>query len=153
MTKKAKRIISIVIVSIIVLVSSVLIFFSCAGTGKFYSLRDAYEAGYLTKEQIQEVANYHNNGLHNNDMDLTLSSQVKNSWARYLKENSDTFSDIKANDIDFKHYGTYGKYSVVMMYYGHNADQYAPTDVEIDGIVFHFGHYNTVKDLVVYVKF
>ena len=47
---------------------------------------------YLTKEELQEVANYHNNGLHNNEMDLTLSSQVKNSWARYLKENNDTFS-------------------------------------------------------------
>ena len=84
---------------------------------------------------------------------IPLEYDASRKALRYLKENNDTFSDIKANDIDFKHYGTYGKYSVVMMYYGHNADQYAPTDVEIDGIVFHFGHYNTVKDLVVYVKF
>ena len=31
-------------------------------SGDFYSLQEAYEAGYLTKEEIMSIAYYHNGG-------------------------------------------------------------------------------------------
>ena len=49
-----------------------------------------------------------------------------------------------------KFYGKYGDCYVVLLDYGYNTAEYSPFNLEIDGIVFNFGHPRYVNRLVVF---
>ena len=80
MTDKAKRIISIVIVSIILISSAVLII-SCSAVKEYeYKyLEDAYEAGWFTEDDLKTIADYWNN----DDRTLPDTSRLVCLWAAW----------------------------------------------------------------------
>ena len=59
MKRKAKKFFSICLIAIMVILSC--FFVSCKETGKFYSLGQAYKKGLITHEELEIIADYHNN--------------------------------------------------------------------------------------------
>lgn len=119
--------------------------------GEFYSIREAYEDGLIQKEDLQIIANRHNNKQTLNLSDNDLIDKIKDSWAKKLRENCNDFRDIAGKDVVLsRFYGVYGNYYVVFLDYGTYTEEYVPVDLEIDGVIFHFGHPRFVSRLVVY---
>ena len=119
--------------------------------GEFYSLQTAYEDGLIQKEDLQTVANYHNSNQTIELSNAQLVDTIKDLFARELRETSNDFSAITSEEIMLtKFYGVYGNCYIVLLDYGYNTDEYVPFDLEIDGIVFSFGHPRYVNRLVVF---
>jgi hypothetical protein len=149
-----KKLIKIVL-PIVLVIAILLPIFSCLGlTGKFYTLEEAYNNGYIIKEELQTIADMHNNGYVGlESLSNSRESEIKIALARHLRKNSDTFSDITAKEISVKaFYGAYDNVYVVKVAYGEYMDWIKPTEIEIDGIILHFSQPSRVKDLVVYKR-
>lgn len=86
--------------------------------GTFYSLQEAYENKLLTSEDLQSVADYHNNGnVYPKELDDSVTQQIKN-LAAYNSRN-DKHSPVleaKADDYEIlKYYGNFNDcYAVVL---------------------------------------
>ena len=117
MTNKAKRIISIVIVSIIVISLAVLII-SCSAVKEYeYKyLEDAYEAGWLTEDDLRIIANYYNNGTLS---EIPLSKEKENNIRHTYLQEADIYKyrpDATVNDVSvFNYYGIYNGYAVAFL--------------------------------------
>jgi len=135
---------------------TVLTLFSFVGCGEaikgeFYSLQGAYEEDLIQREDLQKIASYHNNHQTLEVFDEKLVNVIKDLFAKELREKSKEFSTITGDKIVLtKFYGEYGDCYVLMLDYGYHTDEYNPFDLEIAGIVFHFGHPRYVNRLVVY---
>lgn len=130
-------------------------------TGTFYTVTEAYESGYLTREQVMSIAYYHNDGrgLNEGIMDENytplpkspenLSTEtdkaIKDSF--YNSDKWEEFKDYYAyEDIGYGYYGTYGNAVAVKIAV---SGQPAGTIVwkeEIDGIKIDYR--NTLRILV-----
>ena len=122
MTDKAKRIISIVIVSIIV-ISMAVIIISCNAVKEYeYKyLEDAYEAGWITEDDLKTIADYWNN----DDRTLPEMQYSQNvvdgikytKFKRYYSYDDSSRSKYlflkKKRNIYLYYYGTYNGYVVV----------------------------------------
>ena len=119
--------------------------------GEFYSLQAAYEDGLIQKEELQTIANYHNNNQTLKLSNEQLVDTIKDLFAKEIRETSNEFSAITSKEIVLtKFYGEYGDCYVVLLDYGYNTGEYIPFDLKIDGIVFSFGHPRYVNRLVVF---
>ena len=157
MTDKAKRIISIVIVSII-LISSALLIISCNAVKEYEykNLEDAYEAGWITEDDLRTIADYWNN---NNRPEMQFSQKVEDRikytnfrWYYGYDDSSRSkfiFSKSK-RDMHINYYGTYngyvvatvsGKYSYVIV------DPYIHAEKIIGGVSFYNYMTLTVYDI------
>ncbi len=102
------------------------------GEGTFYTLQEAYNAGYLTKEEIMSIAYYHNGGrVYNEEImsedykPITKTPQeLSEKTVNKIKENaaheynSEHDPKIKATADGFtidQYYGTYGNSIVVII--------------------------------------
>ena len=75
--------------------------------GIFYSLDDAYSLGFLTKNNLQTISNYHNNGLTPPEkLDDKSEKKLKQD---YLTKVRQTHSEASLDDISIIYY--YGKYN------------------------------------------
>ena len=149
MKRKIKKFFSICLIAIMVIMSC--FFVSCKETGKFYSLRQAYEKGLITHEELEIIADYHNNGIRLELTDKKIIRKIKNLYAKELRENDETFSDITSDEIGIRRfYGVYGNCYVVLLDYGSGTTEILPVDMEIDVVVIHFGHYRYRDRLAVY---
>ena len=149
MKKQIKKLFSVFMVGIMVVMSC--FFVSCIETGKFYSLRQAYEKGLITHEELEIIADYHNNDKRLELTDKKIIKKIKNLYAKELRENDETFSNITSDEIGISSfYGAYGNCYVVILGYGIVLDEYIPVDMEIDGVIFQFGHPVYRDRLVVY---
>ena len=126
-------------------------FVSCKETGKFYSLRQAYEKGLITHEELEIIADYHNNGIRLELTDKKIIRKIENLYVKELREEYENLSDITVEDV-YIHcfYGVYRNSYVVVLDYGSGTTEILPADMEIDGVVFHFGQYRYMDRLVVY---
>ncbi len=109
------------------------IFAGCApaASGTFYSLKEAYDSGYLTREDIMSIAYYHNGGIQCNEdimgedyapipkvpseLSEETSKKIRSTAAHgYNKQFSGR--NAAADDFSIVEYcGTYGDCVVVMM--------------------------------------
>ncbi|MBO5214707.1 MAG: hypothetical protein J6B79_00775 [Clostridia bacterium] len=119
MTDKAKRIISIVIVSIILISTAVLII-SCSAVKEYeYKyLEDAYEAGWITEDDLKTIADYYNNRTHpemqhsQNVVDGIKYTKFKRYYSYDDSSRSKYLFLKKKRNIHLYYYGTYNGYVV-----------------------------------------
>ncbi len=118
-------------------------------SGDFYSLQEAYEAGYLTKEEIMSIAYYHNGGrVYNEEImseEYTPIPKIRSTAAHGYNER---FPDQNAAADDFsinKYCGTYGDCVVVMMtdIYSNYTD--AEWFGEVAGVRFYYNNGNSLS--------
>lgn len=146
MTTKAKRIISIVIVSIILISTAVLII-SCNAVKEYeYKyLEDAYEAGWITEDDLKTIADYWNNKTR---PEMQLSQEVMDGIKyTHFKKNNEHFDALESKylflknkrNISIKYYGTYKGYIVAGVSGGMNST-YLPVihdEKTIGGVTFY----------------
>ena len=145
MTKKAKRIISIVIVSIILISTAVLII-SCSAVKEYeYKyLKAAYEAGWITEDDLQTLADYWNNDRTLPEMQYS-QNVVNNIKYTHFNENIYADDSLRSkylfsknkHSISMTYYGTYNGYVVVYIIGGPNIEDFFPKDITIGGVTFY----------------
>jgi len=109
--------------------------------GTFYSLQEAYDEGLLTVENLQSIANYHNNGT-------TCLKALSNSVTEAIKEDTaiemhynEPSIETKASDFNIlKYYGTYNDCVAVIMNDPYHDYPAVDLDItgEIAGVQFHY---------------
>jgi hypothetical protein len=111
--------------------------------GTFYSLQEAYDDGLLTVENLQSIADYHNNGIsYPEELDDFVSESVKMAWAESLRTN-ETYPRPEANAEEIvitKYYGTYNNCIVIILDYGTHAEISIPVTDTVGGVSFNYGH-------------
>ena len=121
--------------------------------GKFYTLQEAYIEEFITVDELQIIAKYHNNGRQtSNDLDPQVIKDIKEIAAYNLRNESSSMSNAKADDfIITKYYGTYNKCVVFMI---EHPDLQQP-GVELDitetiaGVIF---EYSSLDRIIVWIN-
>jgi len=152
MKKVFKRI--VVITILVVMCLSVFCMFSCRPSGKLYSIGEAYRAGLLTEEELQEIADLHNNGRQSEDtLSNKVATNIKKLKAKELREEGGTFRDISYKEISIsKFYGKYRNAYVVSVDYGMMVAVLVRYSITVGGATFRFGHPLYAERLLVYVN-
>lgn len=132
--------------------------------GKFYTVTEAYEKGYLTREQVMSIAYYHNGGRSHNEEIMSENYQplpqtpkkpseetdkfIKNSF--YNSEYWNQYSDsCTKEDIFYTYYGTYDKAIVLKIGAGIEAVGDVVWEENVDGIII---NYRNEKRLSVFIN-
>ena len=110
--KMKKRIIGILFAAVLVLLLGV----SFAGCwykphGAFYSLQEAYDAGYITRADLEEIAERQNNGTYvsEEELDAQIKQQILEDRAEWLRNpEEDPYPEAEASGVRIVHY--YGVY-------------------------------------------
>ena len=133
------------------------------GEGSFYTLQEAYDAGYLTKEEIMSIAYYHNGGrVYNEDImseDYTpipkvpqalsenVSYKIRETVASELRRSN--IKNAKADGVNIIHYyGTYdGAVAVIAThsYLGDSPAVAVDSSYSVAGVIFHYWTYNHIQ--------
>ena len=129
--------------------------------GSFYTLQEAYDIGWLTQEDLMNIAYYNNGGRTDNEEIMSetyqpvpktpevlsepVAKSIKKAWAkRYNGDNTNQATDITEEMVYIsEYYGTY-KDCVAVIADRSDAqyvDVYAPVPVEIGGVTFIFQLY------------
>lgn len=156
-----KKILSI----LIALVSTICLSFAFSAcseeeieTGIFYTVTEAYEQGYLTREQVMSIAYYHNGGTKWNEeimgedytplaitpekLPAEAESALKQDYLDFVwSDTTNTISDVR---ID-KYYGTYNGYVAVMMAVNFGGFFDEIWREEVAGIVIRYRDSNNIK--------
>lgn len=119
-------------------------------TGAFYTLSEAYNSGYLSKEDLQSIADYLNEEIEfPESLDSEVEKAIKETAAYNIRNRDiEPFPDATAGGIIIvAFYGVYSDNFVIKM--RNNYDLH-PDDVpsrweEIGGIQFHFIGYDRVS--------
>ncbi len=144
------------VVAILLLISlAVCALCSCASAkkrGEFYTVKEAYEKGWLTEEELQNLAdvynNYFNSGFDRSsigELDETISKKIKQTHANNLKENYECDNvDLDLIKI-IRYYGKYGDCFAVYV-----RDEYIMIDLltydeyNVDGVKFYHFRFDVV---------
>ncbi len=131
-------------------------------TGVFYTVTEAYERGYLTREQVMSIAYYHNGGTEHNEEimgddykpfpptkpNAETEKAIKktyyhsDNWKRY--EN-----DFKFEDINCGYYGVFDNViAVVITVYG-EAVALPAWEEKVDDITI---YYTDIKRILIWEK-
>lgn len=143
MTKKIK-IIAFLMVLILVVSATILLVGCVKDRGDFYSLQEAYDNGWLTKEDLQTIANYHNNPTQRPKLSAATEKAIKETRAydlRYGVKTSENIKEPSATAKDVTIIGYYGEYNdifVVMITDVYTDCDDAVRDIDIAGITFHY---------------
>lgn len=136
-----KKSLKLLFVLIVTVTAALLFSFSgCGGRGTFYALKEAYEKGYVTVEDLECIADYHNG---DKECEQTLPDDVENDIkeceAASLKAQGEKLARPDGVHI-VAYYGEYnGFYAVII-----ESDWvYYPADVvdyyeDIGGVSFHY---------------
>ena len=118
-------------------------------TGVFYTVEEAYEAGYLTREDLMSIAYYHNEWIpYPETLDNSIAEAIKKTRAEDLRKN---VPEAKAEDIQIiKYYGEYnGNYAVMVDNpYGEYPAVIVDEWETVGGVKF---HYTSFERVVVWV--
>ena len=127
--------------------------------GNFYTLSEAYGYNMLLDENLQTIAEYHNNYLScPTPLDSELENEIKEMWVKKLREDPNSLvPNIKLEDITkVYYYGVYGKDSdcyAVFIEYHHGIltpGVIRTFTISIVGTSFTFTYRYTINDLVIY---
>lgn len=111
--------------------------------GKFYTLTEAYENGWLSHDDLTTIANYHNNEVECTDnLDEAIAYNIKATAAYEMRNNYEVIiPEAKTEDFKILHYyGSYnGCYAVIMdePYLDSPAVVLDEWD-EVSGVKFHY---------------
>ena len=130
--------------------------------GKFYTLQEAYDNGWLTQADLMSIAYYHNGGRAHNEEIMSedyapapkspevlskwTESRIKRAAAKEYRGREYKIKDAKARGFTITaYYGTYGDCVAIMMkdkYTGEPAVVW--TDV-VAGVNIYYGSGRTIK--------
>lgn len=107
-----KKLVSILI-SLVCIICIALSFTGCVSKGKFYSLEQAYDNGFLTIEDLQSIAEiYNGEAVCTQELDGKTEKAIKSSIVDILKNEGETKAQIEDTEI-VKFYGKYSDCFVV----------------------------------------
>lgn len=127
--------------------------------GEFHSVREAYESGLLTKEDVMSIAYYHNGGRSGNEavmsegyepqekgeLDEGVALKIRQSAAYdYRSKGLDDEAETDGFTI-IEYCGTYGNCVAVMMENIYGGFSEALGVQEIDGIKIYYNSGNRMK--------
>ncbi len=124
-------------------------------TGPFYSLKNAYIAGFLTQEDLQTISDNNNQRKYDTQvLNDEIAMEIKQTCIRLAKENPGLGgSRLEVEDLEiYAFFGVYNDCYVIRI----KDRTRITTDVErsggyvIDGVPFTFQYYYEQGDLVVY---
>ncbi|MDE7256872.1 MAG: hypothetical protein K2N50_02810 [Clostridia bacterium] len=116
-------------------------------SGTFYTLQQAYDNGYLTQADLENIAYYHNGEKpYPENLSEDTAKSIKRDWAKNLTDDeTNPTEDVTEDEVTIrKYYGTYnGCVAVTVERTGamHPA-VYNPVVVEIGTVVFNYGYYS-----------
>ena len=122
--------------------------------GKFYTLQEAYIEEFITVEELQIIAKYHNNWRQmSNDLDPQVIKDIK-EIAAYNLRNDELSPMINAKADDFiitKYYGTYNKCVVFMIEHPDLQQPGEELDITetIAGVIF---EYSSLDRIIVWIN-
>lgn len=127
-------------------------------SGAFYTMEEAYEAGYLTREDLMSIAYYHNGGREYNEncmpesyqpapmqpeeIDMATANAIKDE---YIEEFRPDYEATREDIFIDHYYGCYnGAFAVII------SDNFSGFPgvidfVEIDGVTFYYPLVNYIK--------
>ena len=117
--------------------------------GKFYTLQESYDNGFLTKEDLEQIAYLVNNELsYPQKLESDIENAIKDAAAYEMRNRKiEPYLDASADGFTIVRYcGVYsGNYVIIMR----NDYDIFPTDVpsywkEIGGVQFHFVGYDSI---------
>ena len=116
--------------------------------GELLGLKDAYERGLLTEDDLQEIAHYHNEAVsYPENIPDDIAGLIKETYLyRLRKENCTEGATI--DDIDIKKY--YGEYDGAYVVIINDNYSFAPADVpyrteKIAGVEFEYAGYDVIE--------
>ncbi len=116
-------------------------------TGEFYTLREAYNNGYLTRTDLESIAYYHNGEKpYPESINDDTAKSIKSAWAKKLADDeTDPITDATEDKFTIsKYYGTYdGCVAVIVERTGAMYPAvYSPVEVEIGNVIFKYNLYH-----------
>lgn len=124
-------------------------------TAPFFTLEEAYECGLLTVADLEQIAALRSSGAQSTDaLSEELSNEIKETRAKEIREEPDTmYPELTAEDINIRRfYGIYNTYPVVYLSNKQEMGtaQYYDISRDIGGVIFKFGHFRYIDELVLY---
>ena len=115
------------------------------GEGPFYTLEEAYEAGYITKRDLKSIAYYYNGNV---EYPVTLNQEIDRTIREAMAQ-ADREFDTNANADDYEITGYYGEYSGSYAVCVENIYTYAPAVIVdyweyIGGVGIHYRGHNKI---------
>ena len=121
-------------------------------------IADAYEAGWITQEQLKSIAYYHNKNtvgdswepevmdfqlIPQTELDEKVSEHIRKSYLKLMRQYD---SKLKMKDVKIdEYYGTYDGYVVANMWVKLNfCDIIFRPELEIGGVMFYNYNYLSV---------
>ena len=150
---KGKKINNLICMLAVVLLGVLVLCAACApqASGTFYSLEEAYENGWLTRDDLQEIADLHNaNTQCAEKPDGEIAELIKKAAAWELKNDEKSpIVEAKAEDFTIlKYYGVYHQDCYVVMldepYFEFPAVEVDEWK-EIGGVQFHITSFYEIK--------
>ena len=90
-----KKLIKIVLPIVLCITMIMPIFLcGCANYGTFYSLKEAYSNGYITKEDVQLIAEIQNKGG-SSSLANEISNEIKKSYAKQYASRNYNYKDVR----------------------------------------------------------
>ena len=135
-----------------IIISLVIVMFSLCGcnniTGQFFSLEKSYENGLITVEQLQEIANYHNDGKESpTPLDDKIANAIKLTAAADTRK-YEKLVEVKASEFKIlRYYGNYNNCYVVMIDnpYINYAEVIVDEWVNVGGAQFHITTHESIQ--------
>jgi len=122
--------------------------------GTFYNLREAYEEGLLTVENVQSIADYYHGTLkYSRSLNLKIKQKIKETRAYILRRETSSdgtiiYPEAKARDVTIlKYFGEYnGSFAVMIkdVYYDYYLDYYYSRPDIVGGIEFDYYDRNSI---------
>lgn len=129
-------------------------------TGALYTVKEAYENGWLTKDDLMSIAYYHNNGRWHNEeiMDETYEpipktpevlskkteSKIKNAAAAEYREKYDDEEAVAKGFTITEYDGTYGDCVAIMMRDVYSGEAGIVWTDTVAGVNFSYGGGRTI---------
>ena len=144
------------IILLTITLASLCLMGGCASKGVILKLEEAYEQGLISREELQQIANY-NNRIEGSPYDVTeikKSTQkgICKAYAKFL-ENENNWESVETEEVGLRRfYGRYRNVLVVDMIFSNFFDLFNERDEEIDGILFHFVRSYKLGDILVFIE-
>ena len=139
-----------------------LIFPSCDAenkkTGVLCTLQEAYDNGWLTKEDLETAAEFHANKTNcPTPLDPKLEKNILTVYAQHVNEDPifSNYTDLTADDVCVDaYYGTYNNCTIVNFYINSMMfqDYYQPHAEKAAGVEFWFGNPGKARFLFAYYE-
>lgn len=117
----------------------------------FYTLKEAYNNGWLSESDLAAIAAYNNNAnTYPETLSESVQNEIKETTAEILVGEINGVIKVGAKDIEItKYYGTYNGLAIVSVkckLFSYSGQDRAK-DLEIGGVKFHYVNSGYVKEM------